>query len=108
MGCPVIEGGAVCLDSRKTFTFGEKDQKILGQFAEMAGAHAASERRRADEGRDARYYRALAAISGLRRTHPTWPAFQSSLLRILSETSGFSSCFLAVRDESGIVIRSTP
>jgi hypothetical protein len=101
MGCPVIEGGAVCLDSRKTFTFGEKDQKILGQFAEMAGAHAASERRRADEGRDARYYRALAAISGLRRTHPTWPAFQSSLLRILSETSGFSSCFLAVRDESG-------
>ncbi|MFZ5812401.1 MAG: GAF domain-containing protein [Thermodesulfobacteriota bacterium] len=102
MGCPVLEGGgAVCLDSRKTFTFGEKDQKILGQFAEMAGAHAASERRKADDGRDARYYRALAAISGLRRTHPTWPAFQSSLLRILSETSGFAYCFLAVRDESG-------
>ncbi len=102
MGCPVIEGGgAVCLDSRKTFTFGEKDQKILGQFAEMAGAHAASERRQADDRRDARYYQAMTAISGLRRTHPTWPAFQAALLRILSETSGFACCFLAVRDESG-------
>ncbi|QLA16068.1 GAF domain-containing protein [Desulfolutivibrio sulfoxidireducens] len=102
MGCPVTEGGgAICLDSRKTFTFGEKDQKILGQFAEMAGAHAASERRQAGDRRDARYYQALATISGLRRTHPKWPAFQAALLRILSETSGFDFCFLAVRDESG-------
>jgi len=102
MGCPVPQcGGAVCLDSRKTFTFGEKDQKILGQFAEIAAGHVLAERQRADDARDARYYRALTTISGLRRSHPTWPAFQMALLATLSEATGFSACFLAVRDESG-------
>lgn len=102
MGCPVPGcGGVVCLDSRKTFTFGEKDQKILSQFAAIAASHYQIERRRADEARDARYYRAMTTIRGLRHTHPTWPAFQTALLATLSETTGFSACFLAVRDESG-------
>ena len=42
MGYPVAAtGGALCLDSRKTYTFGEKDLKILSQFAELAGNHLA-------------------------------------------------------------------
>jgi GAF domain-containing protein len=102
MGCPVPGcGGAICLDSRKTFTFGEKDQKILGQFADITASHVMAERQRADDARDAAYYRALCTISGLRRSHPTWPAFQTALLGVLSEATGFSACFLAVRDESG-------
>jgi GAF domain-containing protein len=102
MGCPVPGcGGAICLDSRKTFTFGEKDQKILSQFAQITASHCQIERRRAVDDRDARYYRAMVTIRGLRRSHPTWPAFQAALLGALSDTTGFSSCFLAVRDESG-------
>lgn len=102
MGCPLQGvGGALCLDSKKTYTFGEKDQKILSQFGALIGDHVAESRGAAEGVLTSRYYNCLRAVSGLRRSHPKWSAFQKALYGLLSETAGFRVCFLAVRDESG-------
>ncbi len=102
MGAP-LDGvaGAVCLDSKKTFTFGEKDQKILGQFAALLGARFNERRALEKDLREHAYYQCLQIIAGLRAKHPRWAAFRDSLLSLLSEITDYGLCFLAVRDESG-------
>lgn len=102
MGCP-LEGvpGAICLDSKKTFTFGEKDQKILGQLASLIGAQYRNGRSIETSLLEHSYYQCLRVIGGLRKKHPKWTGFQAALLDLLAEVTGFKHCFLAVRDESG-------
>lgn len=102
MGYPVAAtGGALCLDSRKTYSFGEKELKILSQFAALAGSYLANSREVATSLREYRYYQALGLLSTLRKTRPKWSAFRSSLLDLLAKTTGYRVCLLSVRDESG-------
>ncbi len=102
MGYPVAAtGGALCLDSRKTYTFGEKDLKILSQFADMAGAHLARAREVETSLIEHRFYQCLRLIAALRKSQPKWSAFRSGLLALLSQTTGYRHCILTVRDESG-------
>ncbi len=102
MGYPVAAtGGALCLDSRKTYTFGEKDLKILSQFADLAGTHLARAREVETSLGEHRYYVAQCRIATLHKTHPKWTAFRAALLKLLAESTGYSHCLLTVRDESG-------
>ena len=102
MGFPVAAtGGALCLDSRKTYTFGEKDLKILSQFAELAGNHLARSREVAQSLVEHGFYQAQRRIATLHKTYPKWSAFRSGLLTLLSEATGFRHAILTVRDESG-------
>jgi len=102
MGYPVAAtGGALCLDSRKTYTFGDKDLKILSQFAELAGNYLARSREVETSLVEHRFYQCLRLISTLHKSHPKWTAFRSGLLELLSQTTGYRYCILTVRDESG-------
>jgi GAF domain-containing protein len=102
MGYPVAAtGGALCLDSRKTYTFGDKDMKILSQFANLAGSHLANAREVETSLVEHRFYQCLRLISTLHKSHPKWTAFRSGLLTLLSQTTGYRYCILTVRDESG-------
>lgn len=102
MGYPVAAtGGALCLDSRKTYTFGDKDLKILSQFAELAGNHLARSREVETSLVEHGFYQCLRLIATLHKTHPKWTAFRDGLLGLLSRTTGFQYCLLTVRDESG-------
>lgn len=102
MGFPVAAtGGALCLDSRKTYTFGDKDLKILSQFAELAGNYLARSREVETSLIEHRFYQCLRLISTLHKSHPKWTAFRSGLLELLSQTTGYRYCILTVRDESG-------
>ncbi|MHC1789541.1 GAF domain-containing protein [Solidesulfovibrio sp.] len=102
MGYPVAAtGGALCLDSRKTYTFGEKDLKILSQFAELAGNHLAHSRETAQCRVEHGFYQAHRRMAILHKTHPKWTAFRTGLLALLSEATGFRHAILTVRDESG-------
>jgi GAF domain-containing protein len=102
MGYPVpTTGGALCLDSRKTYTFGDKDMKILSQFANLAGSYLARSREVETSLIEHRYYQCLRLISTLHKSHPKWTAFRSGLLTLLSKTTGYRYCILTVRDESG-------
>ncbi len=102
MGYPVAAtGGALCLDSRKTYTFGEKDLKILSQFAELAGSYLARTREVETSLYEHGFYQCLRLVSSLHKSNPKWEAFRSGLLDLLSKTTGYRYCLLAVRDESG-------
>lgn len=102
MGYPVPEtGGALCLDSRKTYTFGDKDLKILSQFAALAGTHLARSREVETSLYEHRFYRCLRLIATLHKSRPKWEAFRTGLLELLAKTTGYRYCLLAVRDESG-------
>uniref|UniRef100_I2PZW8 GAF domain-containing protein n=1 Tax=Desulfovibrio sp. U5L TaxID=596152 RepID=I2PZW8_9BACT len=102
MGYPVAAtGGALCLDSRKTYTFGDKDLKILSQFAELAGSHLARSREVETSLVEHGFYQCLRLISTLHKTKPKWEAFRSGLLGLLSQATGYQYCILTVRDESG-------
>jgi len=102
MGCP-LEGtsGAICLDSKKTFTFGEKDQKILSQVAALVGSHYKNGRSLESSLLEHSYYQCLRVIGGLHKKNPKWSGFLTALLDLLSNVTGFRHCFMAVRDESG-------
>lgn len=102
MGYPVpATGGALCLDSRKTYTFGDKDLKILSQFAALAGSHLQRAREVETSLYEHRFYQCLRLVSTLHKANPKWEAFRSGLLNLLSQTTGYRYCILTVRDESG-------
>ncbi|MBU1004109.1 MAG: GAF domain-containing protein [Proteobacteria bacterium] len=101
MGCPLPLGGALCLDSRRTYSFSDKDMKILDLFARLA-CDIKSSVFRADQGEAEQcYYSALQVISALRKHYPRWSTYLGHFLGVVSQTTGFSSCFLAERDELG-------
>jgi signal transduction protein with GAF and PtsI domain len=102
MGYPVAAtGGALCLDSRKTYSFGEKELKILSQFADLAGAYLVRCRAVETSLGEHRFYQALLLMARLRKINPKWSAFRSALLTLLAQTTGYRYCLLSVRDESG-------
>lgn len=102
MACPLGNAkGVLCVDSKRQYSFAEKDQKILHLFARLIldlddklSAGSASRNL-------ATYYNALQVIYTLRRRFSRWSAFLQHFLQLLSETSGFPYCFFAARDESG-------
>ena len=102
MGCPMSGGrGALCLDSKKTYSFSERDQKILHQFTQLIDAVQSSICSADQEAQERRFYACLKALHLLKEKHPRWSDFLTAILTILGENTGFQYCFLAVRDEWG-------
>ncbi|NJB66788.1 signal transduction protein with GAF and PtsI domain [Desulfobaculum xiamenense] len=102
MGCPIQDkGGALCVDSCRTYNFSDKDQKILQLFAMLASdIHNGDSQVRRDLV-EHRFYRSLQLIQLLRKQFPRWDTFLQNFLRIVAEASGFSHCFLAACDDRG-------
>lgn len=97
--------GALCLDSKKVHGFGDKDQKILAQFAALAASLYLERRGIAQGHAEAAVCRCLLDLPGLPRRHPKWLPYLTALLGMVSEASGFSHCFLAVRDDEAQTFR---
>lgn len=101
MGCPLPCGGALCLDSRRTYSFSEKELKVLDLFSRLA-CDIRENACRVEEGAEDRlYYDALRVLSSLRGRFPRWSAFLAHFLGVVAQATGFSYCFLAERDELG-------
>lgn len=102
MGCLLRNAaGVLCLDSKRTFAFSEKDQKILHLFADLIYDLQMKFLAAGRNECDSRYYHCLQHIHGLRKRLTRWSAFLENFLLLLGETTGFEYCFLAVRDEKG-------
>jgi len=102
MGCPLRDGqGALCVDSKKSYSFSTKDQKILHQFAEFIAMLQLDTSRSESSKMDFRYYQALQQLQGLRKRFPLWSSYLKHFLRILSQTTGIEHVLLAARDEYG-------
>ena len=97
MGCPVPGGGVLCVDSKRQYSFSDKDHKILQLFAELIGQLQRT-------GTDApvgdipRYFAQLGIIQGLRFRYKRWPVFLEHFLRTVREATGFDYCAFASCD----------
>jgi signal transduction protein with GAF and PtsI domain len=102
MGCPIPHlGGALCVDSKTTHSFGEKDQKILGQFSSLIAMISGDGRERGVSEKDLCLFKYMQILPELREKFPRWSTFLRHFLVLLSQSSSFPYCFLAVRDEWG-------
>ncbi len=102
MGCPLRDDiGVLCLDSKRTFSFSEKDQKLLHLFADLIYDYRLRLVAACKHEVESTYYHSLQLIQGLRKRLTRWNAFLENFLMLLSESTGFDYCFLAVRDDKG-------
>ena len=102
MGCALPAGaGVLCVDSKRQYSFSEKDQKLLHLFASLAAELQAEAE--AEDGRraTARYYAALRTVYELRREHTRWKDFLHHFLDLLAVMTGHSYAALCTRDSEG-------
>lgn len=101
MGCAVPGGGALCIDSKRQYSFSDKDQKILQLFADLISGIEGVACREAGQASLTRYYAALQVISELRGRISRWPQFLAEFLRLMAEATGFEHALFAARDGDG-------
>lgn len=105
MGFPLPTGGAVCVDSKRQYSFSEKDCKILQLFANLLSR---LQRVGGSEvgGDIPRYFTELSLIQDLRIRHSGWSAYLRDYLDIMDRTTGFDYCVFAsgIEGEDYLVI----
>lgn len=100
MGCPVPTGGVLCVDSKRQYSFADKDLKILQLFADLI---ARQQRFAANDISDSisRYFSELGRIQNMRFEYKRWPEFLKNFLRSVSEATEFEYCAFATLQEAG-------
>ncbi len=101
MGCPVPTGGALCVDSKRQYSFSDKDHKILQLFAELVSREQSNRGRQELAGDIPRYFAELGVIQDLRFRYKRWPQFLQNYLRTMTEATGFDYCAFASVDTPG-------
>ena len=102
VGCPLPGGlGALCMDSKKTYAFTSKDQRVLSLFAGVVSAVIADVGASGVSSREQALYAVLRQVYGLREKHPRWTDFLNRYLSLLAGASGYEFAFLVVSDEWG-------
>ncbi len=96
-----LKAGVLCIDSKKTYSFSDKDQKILYQFAQLIEDIRADIHKVDMSAKSMDYYRYLTLVHSLRVKFPKWRIFLEKLLDVLTQATGFRYCFMAARDEVG-------
>jgi len=90
MGCPLPGGlGALCVDSKRQYSFSEKDQKILHLFAELLAELISGMEYSQTQKQSLTHYDALRTVYTLRRQHSRWGTFLRNFLDLLIITTGF-------------------
>ncbi len=104
MGCSVPSGGVLCVDSKKLYSFSDKDSKILQLFADLV-----SERDETEDGEIplpqnpatiADYFTCLGIIRSLRFQYKAWSTFLQNFLRTVAHAVRFEYCAFASLDPS--------
>lgn len=89
MGCSLPNGrGVLCVDSKRQYSFSDKDQKLLHLFAQMIMEQSASDGRGRALDATLTYYNALKTVYILRRRHSRWDDFLNEFLALLLQTTG--------------------
>lgn len=94
MGCPVPGGGVLCVDSKRHYSFSEKDHKILQLFAELIGRQQRG-KGEAAAGDIPRYFAQLGILQDLRFHYKEWNVFLEHFLRTVRGATGFDYCAFA-------------
>lgn len=89
MGCALPGGkGVLCVDSKRQYSFSDKDQKLLHLFAQLIAEQSANDGRGRTLDAIGKYYGALKQVYALRRRHSRWAEFLHEFLVLVTETTG--------------------
>lgn len=100
MGCPLPSGGVLCVDSKRQYSFSEKDQKILQLFSELLNKNQAMQGEMSFSGDISRYFAELGIIQDLRFRYKRWSDYLKNFLQTMVEASGFEyAAFASVQTE---------
>lgn len=112
LGCPLPDGGILCIDSRERHAFTPEKQRLISVFADMlAQAKNFGLKENNTPSKDERFLAALGAMAELRRDYSGWKNYIRQMLPILVEASGFSYASFSSRPEGSsnyIVEGETP
>ncbi len=101
MACPVPSGGIICVDSKKIYSFTEKDSKILQLFADLVSVReAVEEPMPTDPASIAEYFACLSIVRSLRFQFKAWPVFLQNYLSTVAHALRFDYCAFASLDPS--------
>ena len=89
MGCALPDGlGVLCVDSKRQYSFSEKDQKLLQLFAQLFAEQSATIWRDESCQLTLRYYAALKNVYALRNDHSRWGEFLQKFLKLMVAATG--------------------
>ncbi len=101
MGCPVPSGGVLCVDSKKLYSFSDKDSKILQLFADLVSKRKEPQiTLPPDSASVAEYFACLGIVRSLRFQHKSWTVFLKNFLRTVAHAVRFEYCAFASLDPS--------
>ncbi len=101
MACPVPSGGLICVDSKKLYSFSDKDSKILQLFADLVSAREESKEETPTEPASiAEYFACLSIVRSLRFQFKAWPTFLQNYLSTVAHALRFDYCAFASLDPS--------
>lgn len=101
MGCPLPTGGVLCVDSKRQYSFSDKDGRLLQLFAELISSLQAKVAGQGIYGDIPRYFAALGIIQVLRFRYRRWPLFLENFLLAMRDATGFEYCAFASLDPDG-------
>ena len=113
LGCPLPDGGILCIDSRERHAFTPEKQRLISVFADMLAQAKNFDQKeeKSSTKQDEHFLAALGAMAELRHNYSGWKNYIRQMLPILVEASGFSYASFASRPEGGsnyIVEGETP
>lgn len=111
MGAPIPTGGVVCVDSKRQFSFSDKDSKILQLFAELLAMQQTMSVNNLSTD-IARYFANLSLIQNLRFRYLRWPVFLQNFLNTMVAATQLEYAAFASLEGSGnaflVEVESTP
>lgn len=90
LGCPLEDGGILCIDSRERNAFTLEKQKLISVFADMLSQVKRFKKPDMPDMQSDLFLAALGAMAELRRNYSGWKNYMKGLLPILLDASGFS------------------
>ncbi|MCR5564087.1 MAG: GAF domain-containing protein [Desulfovibrio sp.] len=102
IGCPLSSGGALCVDSKRQYSFTPKDYKLLQLFAEMISQLQVRQGRQESMVDIPRYFAELGVIHDLRAQYKRWSQYIRNFLQTTLNAVGFEYAAFASVHEPGV------
>lgn len=95
MGCPLPTGGALCVDTRRSYSFTDKEHRLLQMFAAVLDGIHRQSGAEAVVGEIPQYFLQLGLIGDLRFRFKHWSVFIKNFLMSVAEATHFDYCAFA-------------
>ena len=99
LGCPLPEGGVLCVDSLGRHAFPQEKQNLIAVFAEIVAQVLTMDSQNSGSDSGGTFLLALDRLAELRRRYTGWKSYIAQLLSILVENSGFEYAAFSSRPE---------